>query len=447
MIEENSILKTVAFRNFSKWDVKRFFIKQMKSFFPVVYLSELLNEQTEKKKLSKFPEEDFGILGVTNDGGMFDAYTEKGKNIKQPYKIVRNDFIAYNPYRVNVGSIGIKKDFLKNEYISNAYVVFSTKENLSPDYLYLLMHTQKFNQLIRENTTGSVRQTLSFENLCKIAIPVPQLKEQKAIVHKYQETIENAEKLEQQAEKENISIDNYIFKMLGIHEISLERNNDSLISTAFFCNLYNWDAKHAILNENPQTLLKSDHYKNIPIKKAFAINPLTSIPKDLGEITFLPMECISDIYGTVIEKRTIDSQVKGYTKFKDNDVIFAKITPCMQNGKSAVVTDLEQGYGMGSTEFHVFRAITDEVKPEYLHSLLRTVMLRKAAMNYFTGSSGQQRVSSEFIENLYIPLPPLSVQEEIVSQINQIKTHVKNLREQAKDLRLHAEQEFEKSIF
>ena len=119
----------------------------------------------------------------------------------------------------------------------------------------------------------------------------------------------------------------------------------------------------------------------------------------------------------------------------------------MQNGKSAVVTDLEQGYGMGSTEFHVFRAITDEVKPEYLHSLLRTVMLRKAAMNYFTGSSGQQRVSSEFIENLYIPLPPLSVQEEIVSQINQIKTHVKNLREQAKDLRLHAEQEFEKSIF
>ena len=447
MIEENSILKTVAFRNFSKWDVKRFFIKQMKSFFPVVYLSELLNEQTEKKKLSKFPEEDFGILGVTNDGGMFDAYTEKGKNIKQPYKIVRNDFIAYNPYRVNVGSIGIKKDFLKNEYISNAYVVFSTKENLSPDYLYLLMHTQKFNQLIRENTTGSVRQTLSFENLCKIAIPVPQIKEQKAIVHKYQETIENAEKLEQQAEKENISIDNYIFKMLGIHEISLERNNDSLISTAFFCNLYNWDAKHAILNENPQTLLKSDHYKNIPIKKAFAINPLTSIPKDLGEITFLPMECISDIYGTVIEKRTIDSQVKGYTKFKDNDVIFAKITPCMQNGKSAVVTDLEQGYGMGSTEFHVFRAITDEVKPEYLHSLLRTVMLRKAAMNYFTGSSGQQRVSSEFIENLYIPLPPLSVQEEIVSQINQIKTHVKNLREQAKDLRLHAEQEFEKSIF
>ena len=75
--------------------------------------------------------------------------------------------------------------------------------------------------------------------------------------------------------------------MLGIHEISLERNNDSLISTAFFCNLYNWDAKHAILNENPQTLLKSDHYKNIPIKKAFAINPLTSIPKDLAFNTYL----------------------------------------------------------------------------------------------------------------------------------------------------------------
>ena len=199
MVEEKSILKTVMFHNFSKWDVKQFFMEQIKSFYPITFLSELLNEETEKKKLSKFPNEDFGILGISNEEGMFDAYTEKGKNINQPYKIIKNDFIAYNPYRVNVGSIGIKKEHLKNEYISNAYVVFSTKENLLADYLFLLMHTEKFNQLIRDNTTGSVRQTLSFDNLGKIAIPVPSIPEQKAIVQKYQDTISKAEVIEKEA--------------------------------------------------------------------------------------------------------------------------------------------------------------------------------------------------------------------------------------------------------
>lgn len=447
MVEKSSILRTVPFKDFSKWDVKRFFIKQIQSSYPVLFLSELLNEETEKKKLSKYPEEEFGILGVSNEVGMFDAYTEKGRNINQPYKIVKNDFIAYNPYRVNVGSIGIKKDFLKNTYISNAYVVFSTKKELLPDYLFLLMHTDKFNQLIKDNTTGSVRQTLSFENLCKIAIPIPSIEDQKLIIQKYQEKISQAESLEVKANQNENNIDSFVFKTLGIKETQLERKTDSLLNISSFINMYNWDAKHAILNVNPQTLLKSSIYKNIPIQIAFAINPSTQIPKEIGEITFLPMECISDIYGAVIEKRIIDSKTKGYTKFKDNDVIFAKITPCMQNGKCAVVKDLKQGFGMGSTEFHVFRAISDDVIPEYLHSLLRTKMLRKAAMNYFTGSSGQQRVSSEFIENLYIPLPPLPIQKEIVSHINKIKKQVKDLRKQVKDIREQAKKNFEGSIF
>ena len=132
--------------------------------------------------------------------------------------------------------------------------------------------------------------------------------------------------------------------------------------------------------------------------------------------------------GEIINRREIAiGKSKGYTRFEENDLLWAKITPCMQNGKCAVVKDLKEGFGMGSTEFHVFRSITNEAKPEYLHSLLRTMRLRKAAMNYFTGSSGQQRVSSEFIENLYIPVPPLSVQEEIVTHINKIKTQIKDI--------------------
>ena len=331
--------------------------------------------------------------------------------------------------------------------VTNDFWLFDIK-NADPEFLVLLLSSQKINSFWQSKSNGTTnRQRVDFEDFIKSSLPIPSLKEQKNIVQKYKETIAQAEKLEKQADEENDAIDTYIFKTLGIQENLQKNKKDTILAIVHSCNVYNWDVKHAILNENPQTLLKSSVYKNIPINMAFAINPSTQIPKDLGEITFLPMECISDVYGIVLEKRTIDCKTKGYTKFKDNDVIFAKITPCMQNGKCAVVKDLKEGFGMGSTEFHVFRSIINEAKPEYLHSLLRTMRLRKAAMNYFTGSSGQQRVSSEFIENLYIPLPPLSVQEEIVTHINKIKTQIKDLSNQAAELRKQAKADFEGSVF
>ena len=101
---------------------------------------------------------------------------------------------------------------------------------------------------------------------------------------------------------------------------------------------------------------------------------------------------------------------KGYTYFGENDVIFAKITPCMQNGKNAIVTGLIGGIGFGSTEFHVLRC-SDEVIPEWVHLFLRRQETLDAAIKTFTGAVGQQRVPANFLENLEIPIP-VSVEEQ-----------------------------------
>ena len=77
---------------------------------------------------------------------MFDAYSELGKNIKQPYIYVENGCLAYNPYRINIGSIGLKTDKLNNEYISPAYVVFKCKETILPEYLYLVLKVRSATQ-------------------------------------------------------------------------------------------------------------------------------------------------------------------------------------------------------------------------------------------------------------------------------------------------------------
>ena len=447
MVKENSILKIAHFNNFI-WNIKNIDILNESYKFDSKTIGSLIT-RIKEPLLVKNDDIYKRITIKTKGQGIVIRDELKGNLIttkKQFY--VHSGQFAISKIDARNGAFGIIPKEAENAIVTENFWVFNLKENILIEYLLLILSSEFFTKKwqIISNGSGN-RLYLDNDLFQKTLIPVPPISEQKSIIQKFRELISQAVILDKKADEEEKSIDTFIFNLLGIKEVALDRKTDLLLNISSLVNMYNWDAKHAILNVNPQTLLKSSKYKNIPIQIAFAINPSTQIPKEIGEITFLPMECISDIYGTVIEKRIIDSKAKGYTKFKDNDVIFAKITPCMQNGKCAVVKDLKQGFGMGSTEFHVFRAISDDVIPEYLHSLLRTKMLRKAAMNYFTGSSGQQRVSSEFIENLYIPLPPLPMQEEIVNHINQIKTQIKELRKQAQELREKAKKDFEGSVF
>ena len=169
-------LNFINFTDVSLWDFKRYAAKKFASSYPIVKLGDYIQEENTKVKPFDFPDKDFPILGVNNKTGLFDAYIEKGSNINQPYKVVKDGFLAYNPYRVNVGSIGLKTTEQKYNYISPAYVVFSCRQGLLPEFLYILFRTAKFNALIRESTTGSVRQTLSFSSMAFITLPfVPTL--------------------------------------------------------------------------------------------------------------------------------------------------------------------------------------------------------------------------------------------------------------------------------
>ena len=109
---------------------------------------------------------------------------------------------------------------------------------------------------------------------------------------------------------------------------------------------------------------------------------------------------------------------RGYSAFKNNDVLFAKITPCMENGKSAVATGLENARGFGSTEFHVLRT-GSTLLPDFLHYFLRQKSFRLLARQHMRGGAGQQRVPSDFLQKEAIPLPPLSEQRRIVEILDQ----------------------------
>ncbi|HEX8397666.1 MAG TPA: restriction endonuclease subunit S [Pyrinomonadaceae bacterium] len=151
--------------------------------------------------------------------------------------------------------------------------------------------------------------------------------------------------------------------------------------------------------------------------KACEINP--RIDKDISlkeDCSFVPMEFVNDEFGIITKQeiRRISDVIKGYTFFKDEDVLFAKITPCMENGKAAIAKRLKNGIGFGSTEFHVLRAKKEITIPQWIYYYIRQKNVRDLAERRMTGSAGQQRVPSSFLqEELLIPLPKPDEQKRI----------------------------------
>ena len=147
------------------------------------------------------------------------------------------------------------------------------------------------------------------------------------------------------------------------------------------------------------------------------------------------MEAINQNLGIIdVEYTKKIEETKGYTKFKENDLIWAKITPCMQNGKSAIVRNTINGYACGSTEFFIIRCKTNTILIEYIHFILRDKRILKTAMNFFGGSAGQQRVSKDFLLNLLIPLPPLEIQQQIVDLYEKAYTEKQQKEAEAQKL-------------
>lgn len=147
-------------------------------------------------------------------------------------------------------------------------------------------------------------------------------------------------------------------------------------------------------------------------------------------VTFVPMPAVDADSGTIKNPliRPYAEVAKGFTAFRDEDVIMAKITPCMENGKAAIARGLTNGLGFGSTEFHVLRSRGD-VLPEFIHCFVRQEAFRTAAAMEMTGSVGQKRVPVEFIENAEVPLPPLPEQQRIVEAIERLRARVDAARD------------------
>lgn len=345
------------------------------------------NSINEKEKLEKYTNISTGYNYIgTKDIG-FDQCIDYDNGIKIPandlkFKIAPKGSVLLC---IEGGSAG-RKIGLTNQDVCFGNKLCAFVSKIDNRYIFYFLQTSDFRNIFSYNKNGLIGG-VSVNKLKEIEIPLPPLAEQGRIVAKIEELFAGID-----AGVENLkSVKN---------QIALYRQ--SVLKSAF-----------------DGTLYKTTEWNFTSIGTVCDINPKTVLPdfSDDSIVSFLPMPTVEAETGAFsLETVEYKKVKKGYTKFQNNDVLFAKITPCMENGKSCVVHDLIQGVGFGSTEFHVLRCHAGML-PEYVFYFVVQKVFRSKAIPFMTGAVGQKRVPADYLRDYEIPVPTLAEQERIVAEI------------------------------
>ena len=181
------------------------------------------------------------------------------------------------------------------------------------------------------------------------------------------------------------------------------------------------------------------------------INPKNKLDDNL-EVSFIPMNLILDKFQNKFsyETKIWKNIKKGYTHLQNNCIALAKITPCFENGKCVILDDLKNGYGAGTTEIIILLPNTQKVFIKYIFYFLNTQNFIEQGKRNFKGTAGQLRISTDFVSNCKIPIPPLEIQRRIAKRLDEafsrIQSGTKHLKS-AKDNLIKYKQSMLKSAF
>lgn len=323
------------------------------------------------------------------------VYLFDGFNVPENKKLKKKDiFMCFSSgSKDHLGKVA----FIENDtnYLAGGFMgIIRTKDEVQPKYVYQLLNSL-LRQSIRDIGSGSNINNLS-GLINEVKIPVPPQNVQEKIVKE----IEKIQEREKQIKTKLEDSKNIIFELIKID------NNKSTIALGKLLEC---------INPN-----KNEYIKELD---------------DDAIVSFLSMPDVSN-EGKIIDfqKRAIKSVNKGFTFFQTNDVLFAKITPCMENGKGALIPKLTPNIGFGSTEFLVLRPNTNKIEPKLLYYYTQSEKLRIEAEKVMTGSSGHKRVPKSFIENYLISNHTLGEQQKIVSEIEKIEKQIEILEQELSEI-------------
>ena len=279
--------------------------------------------------------------------------------------------------------------FLCNNFTS----ILRVKEDINSKYIfYFLRNNYKINKVVKyqNKTTGIIN--LKLQNyLNESCIFLPELKIQNKIVN----ILDNLENI---IEKNQ----NYLTHLV-------------VLTKSLFTTMFGDPFSKVINKEEEKSFLKDITIIN-PSKKE-----IEEIKSNL-EISFITMADISEDGRINVDNiKKLEDVKNNFTFFKENDVLFAKITPCMENGKGGVAKSLKNNIGFGTTEIHVLRPISNITNSQWIYHLTKLPLFRKDAEIHMTGSAGQKRVPTTYLTNFKIKVPPIELQNKFAERIEKIE--------------------------
>lgn len=315
-----------------------------------------------------------------------------------------------------------------------------------PDYIFAFTQSNTYKEWVNAIQRPSGQPNINAEEYQSLEIPMPPVDIQEKVVSLIRKAY--SEKKSKDLEDQQLldSIDTYLLDELGI---TLPEVHNELKDRIFLMNRSELEGRFDPTVYKDGVKLISPKWDNVKLSKVALVNPSGAYKGQAVDtpISFVPMEVVDETFSEITTKgETTIAQSSGFTKFREGDLLWAKITPCMQNGKSAIARNLTNGLGCGSTEFFVLRPKDQRLSIEYLHVILHMKCVRETAMLYFGGSAGQQRVPASFLENFNIPLPPIEKQVEIANHVYELRQQAKGLQEEGMRILEKAKLEVEQMI-
>ncbi len=284
-----------------------------------------------------------------------------------------------------LGDMYIIEDEPRGWDINESVFVFTVDTNLvRQKYFYYVFKNRDTIEYLSKNSSGSTFKSIKMNQLKKMTFDLPSLEQQDLIVN---------------------TLD-CLSSIISKREQELERF-DELIKARF-----------VELFGNPLDKSRANRF----FTDCVVFNPKKSELVDLDiDVSFVPMECVGvDGSFSIRETGKASDYYKGYTYFKDGDVLLAKITPCFENGKVAIASGCENGIGFGTTEFHVSRPISGVSNSYWIKYMLKNDLVHNLATINMTGSAGQKRIQTPFFEKLKVYLPPIEQQNQFAAFVKQV---------------------------
>jgi type I restriction enzyme M protein len=304
---------------------------------------------------------------------------KKSRTVKPGDFILSNSMSFGRPYILSIHGC-----------IHDGWLLLSNfDKKLNRDYLYYCLSSDIIQEQFNDAASGGTSvDNLNIEKVSNVWMPFPPPAIQEKIVAEMEVLEQKENKL-----KEQISL-----------------SKDKVSSLILDSNLSKIALRNLLETINPE---KSEAIKNLGGDTVVSFLSMPDVSNE-GQINNL-------------QERRLSEVKSGFTFFQESDVLVAKITPCMENGKGALVPKIENNLGFGSTEFFVLRSNKRKIIPKLLFYITKAKDFREAAEKEMTGASGHKRVPKSFIEKYLVPDFSVSQQEKIISEIETIEAQTKKL--------------------